>query len=128
MTTPNPPTPEPAPRGFPFVTVVFTLAAFFGFVGLMLIAYKNPSVLEEPKVEVDAKGDPKDKPEPKVDPATKLSELRARNQAALDGVGSKMSVEAAQKQLLEKLKSEKDRLPFPQPEPPVTATPDPKKK
>jgi hypothetical protein len=116
MAEPTPPTPaEPDARGFPYLTVVATLATLFVFLGLMLLAYRSPNYLDEPKAE------------PKIDHAAKMTEIKARNQAALDGSGAKMSVPAATAELLGKLKSEKDRLPFPAPEP-VVAPAEPKKK
>ncbi len=103
-------------RGFPFVTVVVTVATLFVFLGLMVLAYKSPNYLDETKVE------------PKVDPETRLKELKARNDAVLAGSGAQMSVPAATAELLGKLKSEKDALPFPAPEPPSAPAVDPKKK
>ena len=113
---------EPQARGFPFVTVLATLATLFLFVGLMVIAYRSPNYLAEPA---------KPAGEPKPDPAAKLAEVRAKNQAILDGnpaTGTKMSVRHATAELLGKLKSEKDTLPFPMPEPPQPPAPEPKKK
>ena len=59
------------------------------------------------------------RPSRRPDPATKLDEVQAKNQAVLDGTrsGAKMSVRAATAKLLGTLKSEKDTLPFPMPEP-----------
>jgi hypothetical protein len=115
-------TRDAEPRGFPFVTVLATLATLFLFVGLMVIAYRSPNYLAEP---VKPEG------EPKTDPATKLAEVRAKNQAILDGdpaTGTKLSVRHATTELLGKLKSEKDTLPFPMPEPVQPPAPEPKKK
>src|SRR5262249_22491357 len=103
------PAEELEAKGFPFITVGASLLTFFAFLGLMVLAYNSPNYLE-------SKGE--QKTEPKADPATKLEEIRSRNQAVLDGSGAKMSVGAATGELLGKLKSEKDRLPFPIPEPP----------
>src|SRR5690242_8310281 len=103
-------TSEPETRRFPFVTVLATLATLFLFVGLMVIAYRSPNYLAEPT---------KPEGEPKLDPATKIAEVRAKNQAILDGnpaTGTKMSVRHATAELLGKLKNEKDTLPFPMPE------------
>lgn len=109
--------PPPEARGFPFVTVAATLATLFVFLGLVVLAYKSPNYLDGTR------------PEPKPDPEARLKELRARNDAVLAGSGAKMSVPAATGELLGKLKTEKDRLPFPAPEPAVSAPPvDPKKK
>jgi hypothetical protein len=108
--TPTETLTEPPPRGFPFVTVVATLVALFAFLGLMVLAYHSPNYLDETRDETTT--------EPKVDPATKLSESRAKNQAVLDGnpgTGAKTSVSEATAQLLGTLRSEKDRLPFPTP-------------
>src|SRR5262245_38104952 len=96
-------------RGFPFITVLASLATFFAFLGLMVLIYDRwPNPLREQKTEPNA--------DQKADPAPKLEDIRARNQALLDGIGAKMSVDAATAELLGKLKSEKDRLPFPLPE------------
>jgi hypothetical protein len=101
-------------RGFPFVTVLATFITLFAFLGLVVLAYNSPNYLGETKAE------------PKVDPAAKLSEVKARNQAALDGgSGAKMSVSEATTRLLTNLKTEKDTLPFPTQEPPQ---PEPKDK
>jgi hypothetical protein len=112
----------PEPRGFPFITVLVTFATLFLFVVLMVIAYKSPSYLADP-ARLEA--------EPKPDPVAKLAEIQAKNRALLDGnptTGTKMSVRAATAELLGKLKSEKDTLPFPMPEPAQTPAPEPKKK
>ena len=119
---PSPNAPLPEPKGFPFITVLATFATLFLFVALMVIAYKSPSYLADPA---------KPEAEPKTDPATKLAEIEAKNRAILDGnptTGTKMSVRAATAELLGKLKSEKDTLPFPMPEPAPSAAPEPKKK
>lgn len=116
MAEPNTPS-EAAPeaKGFPFVTVVASFATFFVFLGLMVLAYNSPNYLSETKAE------------PKVDPAARLGDVKARNQALLDGGGgAKMSVPAATAELLGRLRSEKDRLPFPAPEPAAPPA-DPKK-
>jgi hypothetical protein len=116
-----PETPEVEPKGFPFVTVLATLATLFLFVALVAIAYNSPNYLSEPKPAG----------EPKADPATKLGEIRSKNQAILDGnpaTGTKMSVNAATAELLGKLRSEKDTMPFPIPEPAQPPAPEPKKK
>src|SRR5262245_49355058 len=119
--TPNqPPPPDVELRGFSFITVLATLATLFLFVALIAIAYNSPNYLSESK---PVGG------EPKVDPATKLAEVRAKNQAILDGnpnSGTKMSVRAATAELLGKLKSEKDTLPFPMPEPAQPVEPEKK--
>jgi len=111
---------EPEARGFPYLTVLATVATLFLFVGLIAIAYNSPNYLSDTKPA-----------EPKADPATKLGEVRAKNQALLDGnpsAGAKMSVAEATAKLLGTLKSEKDTLPFPMPEPPIPPAPEPKKK
>lgn len=114
MADPIPPTQTPPEaKGFPFLTVAASLATFFVFLGLMVLAYNSPNYLSETKTT-----------EPKADPATKLGEIKAKNQALLDGQnGAKMSVSAATAELLGKLHSEKDRLPFPAPEPALPAEP-----
>ena len=73
----------PAAKGFPCVTVAASLATFFAFLGLTLLAYHSPNYLTETK------------DEPKPDPAVKLGEVKAKNQALLDGNGAKMSMSAA---------------------------------
>src|SRR4051812_30070943 len=85
-------TSPPTPQGvsFPFWTVAAAFVTFFMFLGLMWLAYHSSSPLAAPPAP------PADtKAEPKVDPAVKLDEVKARNQAALDGVGAKMSVREA---------------------------------
>src|SRR5882724_4717716 len=113
---------EPEPKGFPYITVLATLATLFLFVALIAIAYNSPNYLS----------DTKPAGEPKADPATKLAEIRSKNQAILDGnptTDTKMSVNAATAELLGKLKGAKDTLPFPMPEPPQPPpVPEPKKK
>ena len=103
------------PRGFPLFTVAITFATLFAFLGLMVLAYKSPNYLDETKAE------------PKADPVARLNEVKARNEAVLNGTDSKMPVTKATAELLGKLKSEKDHLPFPTPEPPTAPTPAPKK-
>jgi hypothetical protein len=114
-------TSEPEARRFPLFTVLATLATLFLFVALMMVAYKSPGYLNEAAQPA----------EPKPDPAAKLAEVRAKNQAILDGnpaTGTKMSVQHATAELLGKLKSDKDTLPFPMPEPAPPPAPEPKKK
>ena len=93
--------PGPTP-GFPFATVLATLATFFLFAGLVVVAYNSPNYLGETKTE------------PKADPSAKLAEVRAKNQAALDGNDPKMKTPLA-KAMAEILTiAEKDKaLPFP---------------
>lgn len=115
-------TPADSRQRFPFVTVAATLATLFVFLGLMWVAARKENPLDAPKPDaVDAKG------EPKVDAAAKLDEVKARNEAALNGVGAKMSRDEARGKLLGALKGPNDTLPFPTPEPPVTAAPAAKK-
>jgi len=111
------PSTEPEAKGFPFFTVVITLATLFAFLGLMVLAYKSPNYLDEAT-----------KVEPKPDPVARLNEVKAKNEAVLAGSGAKMSVSVATSELLTKLKSEKDTLPFPAPEPPAPPAVEPKKK
>jgi hypothetical protein len=109
MTQTNSTPSDPKPKGFPFVTVIATLITLFAFLGLTVLAYRSPNYLGETKTE------------PKIDPATRLEDVREKNQAVLDGKsGGKISVSEATDRLLLKLKSEKDKLPFPTPEPPVS--------
>jgi hypothetical protein len=101
---------EAATKGFPYITVVATLITLFAFLGLVVLAYNSPNYLGDTKVE------------PKIDPAVRLEEVRAKNQAALEGAagsGGKMPVSEATARLLGTLKSDKDTLPFPTPEPPA---------
>lgn len=93
---------EPAARGFPFFTVAISLVTLFVFLGLLAVAYKSPNYLDEKK----------EAAEPKADPATKLTEIRAKNQAILDGTGAKMSATAATAELLDRAKKD-GKLPFP---------------
>lgn len=114
-------TPDaPPPQTFPFITVGVAVVIMFVFLGLMWLAAQKGNPLEEPPA-ADAKA------EPKVDAAAKLDEVKARNQAALEGVGAKMSLGAAHGTLLGQLKGPNDKLPFPTPEPPVAAAPVTKK-
>ncbi|QJW94527.1 hypothetical protein [Frigoriglobus tundricola] len=110
------------PQGFPFVTVAATLATLFVFLGLVVIAYRSPNGLDVPKADApDAKG------EPAVSAGAKLDEVRARNEAALNGVGAKMSQREARDALVSKLKGPSATLPFPTPEPVAPAPAPPKK-
>ena len=109
--------PAEEARGFPFLTAAVTLAILFVFLGLMVVAYQSPNYLEEKK----------DAAEPKADPATKLAEIRAKNQAALDGAGAKMSVSAATADLLDRAKAD-GKLPFPVPMPAAPGAEPPKTK
>jgi hypothetical protein len=102
--------------------VLATFAALFAFLGLAVLAYRSPNYLDDTKVL--PKAEPTDEQRP--DPATRLNELRAKNQAVLDGkpgTGTKMSAAEAADKLLATLKSEKDHLPFPTPEPPPPVIP-----
>ena len=106
-------------RPFPFVTAIATLVTLFAFLGLAVLAYRSPNYLGETKIE------------PKADPALKLEDVREKNRAVLDGKpgsGAKMSVSEATSKLLGTLKSEKDTMPFPTPEPPMAPAPEPKTK
>src|SRR2546429_41190 len=111
--------PDEGARGFPFVTALGAVAVLFLFVWLVARIYREPNPLGEQKTE------------PRADPAAKLGEVRAKNQAVLDGnpgTGAKMSVGEATARLLGSLKTEKDTLPFPTPEPAGPPTPEPKPK
>jgi hypothetical protein len=113
-TSPND-NPEQRP-GFPFLTAAATLVTLFAFVGLMWLAYHRPDPLGPPTPTAEP-GEAKAAPD--------LNEIKARNEAALGGVGAKMSREEARAKLLANLKGPNDKLPFPAPEPP--APPAPKK-
>ena len=120
MTDPNTDNASDKPQGFPFVTVAATFATLFVFLGLVVIAYRSPNGLDVPKSDAtDAKG------EPKLDAGAKLDEVKARNEAALNGVGAKRSQREARDALVSKLKGPNDKLPFPTPEPAVPAAPAP---
>lgn len=99
---------EPERRGFPFITALAAVATLFVFLGLMVLAYRSPNYLDDTKTE------------PKADPAAKLDEVKARNEAALKGVGAKMSLDEAHGKLSSGLKGPNDKLPFPIPEPSTT--------
>jgi hypothetical protein len=116
MDDPNIP-PERRARGFPFVTVAVTLATLCAFLGLMVLVYRSPNYLEERR----------DDGEPKPDPATRLTDVRTKNQAILAGSGAKMSEAAATAELLDRVQKE-GKLPFPLPQPPPPPVIEPKKK
>jgi hypothetical protein len=103
--------------GFPFLTAGAALVALFAFVGLMWLAYHRANPLAPPAPTPEA-GETKAAP-------PNLHEIRQRNEAALGGVGAKMSRDEARTKLLATLKGPNDKLPFPTPEPP--APPAPKK-
>lgn len=100
--------PPPTP-GFPYLTVLATLATLFLFLGLVLVAYRSPNYLGESQSE------------PKADPASKLNNVNARNQAVLEGKdpGMKMSMDQAAEKLITAARQSKNeshkhgRLPFP---------------
>jgi len=95
---------------FPYLTVLASLLTLFLFVALMLLAYYSPDALA-PSTSEDQET---------LDPASKLAEIKAKNQAILEGrpeTGTQMSVDAALEKLLNQLHSEKDTLPFPKPLP-----------
>ena len=105
--------PPERTRGFPLITVAASVATLFVFMGLMVLAYRSPDYLEQPKPgATDAASAP---------PA--LNELKARNHAAIDGVGAKMPLRNAHDHLLITLKTPADTLPFPTPEPAVPSVP-----
>ncbi len=98
--------PPPKPPRFPFLTVFASLGLLFLFVGLMWFAAREDNPLDTPKPPAaDAKVEPK------------LDEVNARNRAALDGVGAKMSRDEAHNKLVTLLKGPNDKMPFPIPEP-----------
>lgn len=117
------PEQQPEPQGFPVATALASLVGLFLFLGLVLVAYYSPNYLTGPAAE------------PKADPAVKLADVRAKNQAVLDGAdpGVKLSADRATTELLagiDKTKTEKSklgRLPFPV-EPPKAAPADTKEK
>jgi hypothetical protein len=99
--------------GFPFLTVAATLVTLFAFVGLMWLAYREKDPLGPPTPTAPAPEGSDAKAAPN------LEEIKARNEAALGGVGAKMPREEARAKLLGKLKGPNDKLPFPAPEPPA---------
>ena len=103
-------------KNFPFITALLALATLFVFVGLMVVAYRSPNYLDEKK----------ETAEPKADPAAKLAEIRAKNEAALNGAGAKMPAAAATAELLDRAKKD-GKLPFPVAPPPQPGVPEPKK-
>jgi hypothetical protein len=103
-------------QSFPFITVGATLAVLFVFLFLMWTAARKENPLAAPKPDA---GEVKTPPN--------LDEIRARNEAALNGVGAKMPREQARGKLLADLKSPNDKLPFPKPEPQTGAPTPPKK-
>src|SRR4051812_12662612 len=90
-------TTTPPGQSFPFFTVALAVVVMFAFLGLMWLATRKENPLEPPSA-TDAKT------EPKMDAAAKLDEVKARNQAALDGVGAKTSLRDAHGKLLGTLK------------------------
>lgn len=115
MADPTKTVPGPPPS-FPFGTVLATLLGLFLFAGLVLVAYRSPNYLGETKTEQ------------KADPATKLAEVRAKNQAALDGNDPKMKMPLAKAMAEVLTHAEKNKeLPFPIEKPPAPKAPDPKK-
>ncbi len=107
--------PPPQPR-FPYVTAVVAGLVLFLFVGLVILVYRSPNYLGGVVAE------------PKTDPVTKLNEVRARNQAVLNGTdqSARVSVDESTNAVLAhaaKTKTEKNpygRLPFPAEPKPVT--------
>jgi hypothetical protein len=101
----------PQHQSFPFITVSLTVGALFVFLYLMWFAAHSENPLATPKPDTgEAKAAPN------------LDEIKARNEAALNGVGAKMPREEARGKLLTTLKTPNDKLPFPAPEPPTTPT------
>ncbi len=117
MSDTTPPAADRPPR-FPFVTVGAALGVLFAFLFLMWLV-----TTRERAADAQRAADPA--AEPKPDAATKLDEVKARNEAALNGVGAKMSRAEARGKLLTGLKGPNDTMPFPVPEP--AAPPEPKK-
>ncbi|AWM40844.1 hypothetical protein GobsT_06020 [Gemmata obscuriglobus] len=109
------PAADRSPR-FPFVTVGAALGVLFTFLFLMWLVTTREK-------EADAQRAADTKAEPKPDAATKLDEVKARNEAALNGVGAKMSRDEARGKLLARLKGPGDTMPFPVPEPAQPAAP-----
>lgn len=102
------PPADPPPPGFPFATAAAALVGVGLFAGLVLVAYESPAFF----------GGPADPP---PDPALKLAEVRAKNQAVADGTDptAKMTIGQAAARMLTLTEKGKDpahpsgRLPFP---------------
>jgi hypothetical protein len=103
---------DPSPienNGFPYATVLATVAGLFLFVGLIQLVYRSPNYLGETRTES------------KSDPSEKLNEVRTRNKAVLEGnePSVKLSSDQATAALLEHAAKSKDaktphgQLPFP---------------
>lgn len=104
---------EPAanePKGFPFVTVGASLGVLFAFLALTVLVPRWTSFMERtPDGATKAA-------EPALDAAAKLSDIRARNEGALNGVGAKMPLREAHGKLIGTLKGPNDVMDFPKPE------------
>jgi hypothetical protein len=105
-------TPPEAPGAsglFTAAVIVATLVTLFAFVGLVALAYFNPGPPSEAKTEPTM-----------VDPAIRLQELRAKNQAVLDGPepgnAKQMPVSKATADVVA-YATGKGELPFPAPPP-----------
>ncbi len=117
--SPNNAASQDAPT-FPFITVGLAAGVLFAFLFLMWFVTTLPKAPDT--LNPEAAG------EPKPDAAAKLDEVNGRNEAALNGVGAKMSREKARGELLGTLKGPNDRMPFPTPEPlPPSKKDEPKK-
>ncbi len=109
---------QESPR-FPFITVGAAAGVLFAFLFLMWFVTTIPNVPDSAK--------PDAKNEPRPDAAAKLDEVNGRNEAALNGVGAKMSRDEARGKLLGTLKGPNDKMPFPTPEPTAPKKDEPKK-
>jgi hypothetical protein len=107
--------------GFPYFTVIATLAALFLFLGVGIVVYRSPNYLgEAPAVRSS-------------DAAEKLNAVQTRNQAVLDGTapGVRMPMhEAAEKlsaeaNMTKSATAKHGRVPFPI-EPKIPEKKDPK--
>ena len=116
MADTNIPTAEPSTPPFPVITVGAALGVLFAFLFLMWFVTTREN-------QADAQKAADTKAEPKPDAATKFDEVKARNEAALNGVGAKMSRDEAHGKLLSKLNGPNDPMPFPTPEPVQPAAP-----
>jgi biopolymer transport protein ExbD len=98
------------PPAFPYLTVLASFLTLFLFMALMLLVYYSPSTVPPSTAE----------DQETLDPVSKLAEIKAKNQAILEGrpeTGTQMSVDAAVEKLLNQLRSDKDTMPFPKPLP-----------
>jgi hypothetical protein len=110
-------TPAGERPGFPFITVAAAVVTMLAFLALTWAEAEYRFLSNALKSEQKADKDPPKEKELQLDPAAKLDGVNKRNEAALKGVGAKMSRDEARAKLLTTLKGPNDKLPFPMPEP-----------